>query len=445
MSIRLTILFLFLSLNLSSQSTQDLIIHVQTLSTENLPLAHITVDNNAHYISDNEGIATIPTNKSEVNLRISHLGYVTIDTTILLDKSMNQEFTLAPNNYSIDPITISDSQRLLEKSNWWIKDICLHEYGFLVSARENSKQYLYLYDKKGNQVQKVRNKIEHSNITKGLKTGHYHLMSEIKGQEVIVSTDTVIFLNQASIEQYEKTINHFKFSNKNYSVAEEWSLHNKRMTMSVIDNKSYERKPFYESYDEEGFIRSQSVYREILGLYYQQSERDDPRDINAGMKPDNIIKTGEWSGDLYDLIISDTIQEVYNYYISLHYNKIKTSIQIKDQKLYILDNQKKKLSIYDLEKEMINLSSRKVNLPDNIVSGEFIASNQQNELIIESNGSYFSFDTSMFLFEPISFAKRDYYFPKTNFITDNTMYTLAQRSRIKHKLSIQTSKINGRQ
>jgi len=252
----------------------------------------------------------------------------------------------------------------------------------------------------------------------------------------MVSTDTIIFLETSPIEKYEKTIDHFIFTNSDFSIAEEWALHNKKLTMSIIDNKTFERSPFYQSFDEESFTRSNSVYREIIGLYFKFAQDKELNLLGPGMVGENIITDGTWSGDLFELVIADTIQEVYNYYKSIHSRNIDVSTEIKDGKLYILDDLKRSISIYDLNSETISQNPIKIKIPSQIVSGDFQATNQKDELVIRSDDNYFYFDINTHEFYEVTFDDKDYNYPKTSFVANNTLHTLARKSRIKQKMSI---------
>ena len=171
-------------------------------------------------------------------------------------------------------------------------------------------------------------------------------------------------------------------------------------------------------------------------MYYRDCSPFEPSSINSGFNKANIITEGTWSGDLFDLIISDTIQEVYNYYISIHDNEISISTEIKNDQLFVLDDLKRTMLIFDLGTEEISPEIKGVPIPKAIVKGKFMSSGHEGELFIVSGDDYFSYDISAGTFVPITFEEKDYYYPKSKFIDNNILYVLAQKSKIKHKKSI---------
>ena len=429
------ILFALIQTALISQNAHNILLEIRSIDDAAISSAHLTIDRNDHYISNNNGEIRITSNSQFLEVQISHIGYVKLDTTLNIEQNYLHTLYLKPSSYSIDPITISDKQRLFEKTNWSITDFTYHEYGFVVTAKENSKKYIYLFDQDGVQILRSRTKFKHQSIIHGLKFGHYHLMGNNKGQEIMVSTDTIIFLNIEPLEKYEKTLHHYIYSNSNYTIAEEWAGHNKEFTLSVIDNKTFDRNPFYTSFDKENFIRSQSSYREILRQYHKDSYKANPL-AKPGDISDNIVQDGTWSGDLIDLLVTDTIQELYSDYKSLYTKEIAISTTVKGDQLFILDDHKRIMSIYELEQQFVSKEVKEIKIPSGIVEGQFMNSAQANELIILSEDGYYSYDISTDIFTPIEYEKKDYYYPKTTFIDDHTLYVLGQRSRIKHNKSI---------
>ena len=434
-SILISILFIFLQTVLVSQKSQNILIEIRSIEDVVIPSAHLILDAADHYISNKKGQIQIHSTSNLLEVQISHIGYIELDTTINIKQNQVHTIFLKSSSYIIDPVTISDKQRLFEKNNWSITDITYHEYGFVVSATENSKKHIYLFDKNGVQILKTRTKFKHNSIIHGLKIGHFHLMNNIAGQEIMVSTDTIIFLNIEPIETYEKTLDHFKFTNSNYTIAEEWAAHNKRFTLSIIDNRTFTKEPFYISFDEENYKRSQSVYREIIGLYFKDSYKANPL-AKPGDISDNIVQDGTWSGDLVDLLVTDTIQEVYNYYKSLYCQEVAVSTKVTNDQLFILDDHKRTMSIYGLDQEYVSQEAQEIRIPDVIIKGQFMNSSQDDELIILSEDEYYSFDLSTNTFSAIEYKQKDYYYPKTTFMDKNVLYVLAQKSRIKHKKSI---------
>jgi hypothetical protein len=133
------LIFLFFFSCLHGQSSKEITIHIGISNGNSLPLSHVTIDNDKHFIADEKGNVIFSTLSPTAIIQISHIGYASIDTIINLKTEIYHEFILLANNYTIDPITISDSQKLLEKNNWWINDIILHEFGFLISAQKNPR------------------------------------------------------------------------------------------------------------------------------------------------------------------------------------------------------------------------------------------------------------------------------------------------------------------
>lgn len=418
------------------QDNRDVTLIIQAADMQGVQAAHLTVNGESHYISDGSGKIQLQSGATSLRLQISHISYARLDTILDIDSGNSFTLTLEPSSYSIDPVTISDRQRLFEKSNWYITDITHHDYGFVVSASEGSKSYIYLFDKNGMEVQKIRTDFVHVSIDKGLKIGHYHLMSEREGLELIVSTDTILFLNTQLIEKYDKTLHDFLYRNANYSIIEEWGAHNKEYSLSLVDNKTFEINQFYRSFDEDSYTRSQSVYREIIGLYYRDSYKLNPFARPGDENAINIIIDGTWTGDLKELIVSDTIQEVYNYYTSIYAKEMSISTQIVSDKLYVLDNMKRIMSIYELANGYDFLDVVEVRIPEEIATGEFVNSGSEEELIVLSGDSYYSYHISDKTFSTIAFEKENYYYPKTTFYDDNTLYTLARSNRTKPKMSI---------
>lgn len=426
----------FLSFHLIGQDINKIIIHINTNDGNNLPLSHVTIDNENHFIADEKGNISFSSVGQTSKVKISHIGYTSIDTFINLKTQVYHGFILIPNNYTIDPITISDSQKLIEKNNWWINDIILHEFGFLVSATERSKKYIYLFDNAGNQILKSKTDFKHSTIIKGLNTGHYHLMNEQEGQELLVSTDTILFLDSSPIKQYDKTVNRFKYSKSNYTVSEDWSTYNKKLTYSVIDNKTFDRKPFYMASDQNGYKTARKTYYEIIGMYNRAIDIDDPKDIDYGMKPPKILNIAAWKGDLFSLIINNSIHIVYHDYINFQCAKLKVSSIVHSDKFYILDHIKQKMSIYNLNIDKISEDKVEVSIPEALANTEFMMSDHENELILSSGDEYYTFDIKYHKFRPVSFETEDCYYPKREFVTNNQLYTLARKSMAKHKMYI---------
>ena len=417
------------------QNSYDILILIKSIDNKLIPSAHLTLEGDKHYISNTKGEIRIQSQTSALRLKISHIGYTQNDTTINTVSDKIHTIVLKPNSYSIDPITISDKQRLFEKTNWAITDIALHEYGFVVSATEKSKRYIYLFDKNGAQILKSMLKFKHETIQNGLNPGHYHLMNSNYGKEIMVSTDTIIYLNKEPIEMYNKTLNHFIFTNSNYTIAEEWAAHNKKFTLSIIDNTSFVREPFYTSFDQDNFTRSQSAYKEIIRLYFRDCHKANPL-WKPGDISDNIIVDGTWSGDLIDLLVTDTIQELYSDYISLYDTEISVAAEVKNNSLFVLDDLKRTMFIFDLTEDYIYQDAKTIAIPELINKGQFVTTGQSDDLIILSGDRYFAFDIIEEKFYPIDFEDMDYYYPKTTFVENGVLYVLAQRSKMKYKKSI---------
>ncbi|MGK0317089.1 MAG: hypothetical protein ACI86M_003328 [Saprospiraceae bacterium] len=435
---RITILILMVQLtffSLIGQSAKKINIHINSNNGNSLPLSHVIVDKETHFIADEEGNITFSTLDERANIKISHIGYLSIDTIINVYAQSHYDFTLIANNYSLESITISDSKRLTEKTNWRIKDIVLHEYGFLVSSIEKSKFYIYLYDKNGSQVLKQETKFKHSTINKGLKTGHYHLMSEKSGQEIMVSTDTIMFLETSSILLYNKTVNHFKYSNSNYTISEELTKHNKNLTLSILDNKNFVRTPFYTAFDKEGYSNARKAYYNIIKMYNRAVDNDSSTDIDNGMKPPKVGGIF-WDKDLFSLVINKDIHAAYHDFINRKCTKLKVITIVKNNKFYILDNFKKKMTIYVLNEEKISKENTEIALPENMKNGDFMMTDHKNELILSSDEGYYAFDIESHKLRPISFETKNFYFPKRDFVTNNQKYTLARKSMAKNKMYI---------
>lgn len=418
------------------QGNRDVTLIIQAADMQGIQAAHLTVNGESHYISDGSGKIQLQSDATSLRLQISHISYARLDTILDIENGNSFTLILEPNSYSIDPVTISDRQRLFEKSNWSVTDITHHDYGFLVSASEGSKRYIYLFDKSGVEVRRSRTDFRHVSIDNGLKIGHYHLMSEKEGLELIVSTDTIMFLQTQPIEKYEKTLHNFLYRNANYSIVEEWGAHNKKYSLSLVDNKTFETNQFYRSFDEESYTRSQSVYREIIGLYYRDSYKLNPFARPGDENAINIVIDGTWTGDLKELIVSDTIQEVYNYYKSICAKEMSVSTHIVSDRLYVLDDMTRIMAIYKLGDDHISPDADEVRIPEEITAGKFVNSGSEEELIVLSGDSYYSYHFSDMTFSAIAFEKENYYYPKTTFYDDNTLYTLARSNRTRPKMSI---------
>jgi hypothetical protein len=288
----------------------------------------------------------------------------------------------------------------------------------------------------GNQILKRNTEFKHKTIIKGLQVGHYHLLSEREGQELLVSTDTILFLDPSPIEQYEKTVNRFKFSNGNYSISEDWSMCNKKLTFSMIDNNTFVRKPFYIASDLNGYNTARKTYYKIIGMYNQAIDIDDPRDIDYGIKPPKIFNIAAWEGDPLTLVINNEIHALYHDYINFQCAKLKVSTTVHNDKFYILDHLKKKMSIYNLNQNEISADKIEVLIPEALTDADFIMSDHEKELILSSDNGYYAFDLADHKFRAISFETADFYYPKRTFVTNNQMYNLARKTMAKNKMYI---------
>lgn len=327
---------------------QNVSIYGNVVNEQGVPLIGATVQ-----INDHQGTATDIDGgfyinyegSNSFNVTIRYLGYSPFDTLVNTTKTeIRIDAKLSPSKNTLPEIEISDKSitSIINKEQS-ILDFNVDSLGIIVLSRNLKDKFISKYSTAGFLQGSLI-------VDKGYHRFHrshnnLHLVGN-KACAQINSRFGDLSLNEYSLHNFKTLIQKNVLQYADQFVFKEFSSHNKRATYFYYPKPS-EPRLICKIHDKDAEKVARSYYREIIGTYHQTIENLSESNISYGMPQHNIIKQGEWDGDLLKLMVSNELQQLISYYLTVESRQIATAEFVVEDQLLIFDLINLDLYIYD--------------------------------------------------------------------------------------------------
>lgn len=357
MNLKITLpLFFFLLLCISINLTSAQKINIEgkvTSQADAIPLLGATVQVNEQFntLSDEEGAFSVEVEEQEqYRIVVRMLGYETVDTTIrtsfdkiFLDVEMKEALFDLP---SIE--IMASSFNAFDFEGWNILDFDFLEDRLLVLYLLGRERRIGLFNQNGLMLFSVELEDKYDQIFTSC-SGKIHLVGDGGGVELYIQKDQINFLKTYKRQLFDDLIQPCVAVCKQERVFKNLSDHNKKARYFKYPDP---QSPVLitEIFDKKSAKVAQSYYNEIIGLYYLTVSSSGQGAIDEGFTKDNVIARGHWSGDLFDLIISNDLLAAVAYYRNVESMPIDVREFGFNDKLYLMDFVNEQLLKIDTEK-----------------------------------------------------------------------------------------------
>jgi len=255
-----------------------------------------------------------PTDK--VLLKVKMLGYKDLDTLIKIgEREVYLELVLKQNAYLLPTAEVPIEQFNLFFNNAWnLLDHCVLKTNHYVLAYQNNERKLLIFSPEGNLLKQQNLEKKYNRILKSCQN-QLHLIGKEDYSKVNYRFGT-LEIKPYDGNLFNNLIKKCILKNNEEYIFKEFSGHNK-----VVKYFTYPEpgRPLLikEIIDNKAKRASNSYYQQIIREYYRTVEVPDSTNIAFGVRQDNIIAKGEWSGNLKELIVTNELQSLVGYYLNI--------------------------------------------------------------------------------------------------------------------------------
>lgn len=359
--------FLFITLTilnpiLSTSQTVILDGTILTIDQQALEGVSIEYEEKKGVITDQNGKFKLNLeNQKQYTLKVRSLGFIDLDTTIIAtDKQPSIVLTLRKQTYVQPEIVVTEKiNTLFKQKDLIVKDLVVQDGQIYTLYLQNNKRYLSLSNLKGIQLSKILLDKKYNELYKSCSDRLY-----LKSKKELIETSSLnkeIKLSQSkiNIDDFNKFMAPCMDKLKEQFIFKKFSDHNKRVSYFKYDQEK-KQQLLYQIFDTDAFQVVSSYYYEIIAMYAKAISQPEPGAIDEGIERENMIRMGEWSGDLIDLVINNEILFAVSYYQNVEARAFDTYEFKHKEKLYIVNTIKKEIIAYSslsMQAQKISMNS----------------------------------------------------------------------------------------
>lgn len=297
-----------------------------------------------------------------IRLSIRHLGFQPFDTTLvaqgsdlIVNKSLLPTFENLPD---IEVIGKLDEKTIYEKE-LAVLDIAVVDNSIITLSWGKGVRVVRRYSLSGELLHEIELDKQFNDFHRSY-TDRIHLL----GDEVCVelyTSDTLVLGERYSKKLFHDLIEKCLFTFQNNYIFKSYSRHNKRATYYTYDSPGVP-KVIFDVYDEVAAKTASSYFWRIVGNYRSTTQNPSEDNTAFGFGELGHELSPNWDGDLRDLIVSNELQSLVTYYLSVEARKIKTAEFVQRDNIMVFDFTNNQLHLLDNKLE----PNRSVDLPEAI-------------------------------------------------------------------------------
>jgi hypothetical protein len=301
----------------------------------------LVISGDSHAVTDEQGVFNLSYLNSvndSIQISFSSIGYEDLDTLVSVRNALT--ITLKQKDYVLPEVELVSKKNLFAKDDWVILDYIVREDGFTVLASEVNTKFLYVYDDKGEFITKQKTDRQYTRFHRSC-LGKLHLIGTKYCNEIDYKNDNFILSKPYSVDQFEGFLEPCIYKFGNYPLNKVLTDNNKKVNYFTYRDKK--QVGVFEVKDDYAIEAAKEKYYDILSKYKRtvQTNQFDSTAINKGFAPDDILQDGSWSGNLFDLIISNKLMEDISYFIYVEQQPIPVAEIFLEEDYYVLNLKEK--------------------------------------------------------------------------------------------------------
>lgn len=332
-----------------------------------MPLAGATIQINdgEGTVSDESGLYQIELRKSQladtISLTIRHLGFEVFDTTLIVqERDLIVSKSLQPSFSNLPDIEITSKldKTIFEKEIAIIDYTVVHNKLVTLSWAK-SKRIVRMYSLTGHLLHTI-DIAEQFNSFHESYTGRIHIVGDQTCVELYTG-DKLYLGEEYPIKQFHDVVEKCVFVfNGNY-IFKNYTRHNKRALYYIYDEPGVP-SILFDVYDEDAAKTASSYFWKIVGRYKSTVTSPSEKNTVYGFGELGHELSEDWDGDLRDLIVSNELQSLVSYYLSVESKKINTAEFIHNDKMVVFDIVNNQLHQFNSELK----KDRSIDLPNDL-------------------------------------------------------------------------------
>lgn len=333
------------------------------------------------------------------SIHYSAIGY--IDTIVQINPAKHTNDTITINitlrkaDYLLPEVAIKGSTDFFKIKNESITDIGFLDHGIvLLTTTIRRKSIIRVIDYSGKALNEIDLDANYLSIHKDC-FGNLELIGSDSCLQIYCdfSNASINIIDKFSTKDFYEKLEPCIISDNDFFLFKETNripnelfvdqFHNKKASyFSVMANDSNNsRRPFIEFFDKDAYKNAQSVYNEIISIYFKTTPENE-----------NVIALQVWNGNILKLINDDhKLFNLISWYQKIESRPINMNVFLKSDTLYFIDISEKKLLRYSKLLEMINEKSIAFNEKIELFSSLTFIQDEKTKIIYGAfvkNGMY---------------------------------------------------------
>ncbi len=356
---------------------------------ENIEDVTVNLNDTSFYISNRFGTVSIETREIINHLKISHVSYEQLDTTLNISSILTKQIiVLKEKKYQFEPISIVSRENLFNKAFWGLLDVAFVANKIIVLVKAKNKSILFLYTNSGEYLSTKKLKYNFRKFFKVSFNSQLHLINDKIGTQVNIEKDTIRLGTFELIKQYKENLFPYVYIDPEYVIKKEVKNINKRVNYISYNKSTLEKKEIIEIYDKTAYKLAKESYTQIIADYKRSINVIRENDIDKGIPRLDIIEKDIWKGDLIDLINTNEMQKKVAYFEFVESKLINTDFTVLNNVAYIINGINHELTIKSLNSNKV----KTVKLCNEDKLHKFIDSNSNKYLFIKGGEKIYTFN-----------------------------------------------------
>ena len=312
MKLRITLFYIFTTCLGFSQDLGQITIVGRVADTDNVPLIGATVldtSTSKGSITDKQGIFHLILPKQGTTIRISYVGYHTLEKTITareINDSKNDTIlfsvSLKPKTVELAEVEIlaANIQRAYNKPEILIIDYDFHSDGLFLLLSINNQYKLRMVDDYSNTLNDIPIRKKPENLFRDC-FGNLHILYADSIYQIRVGEAGLSLMDGFSVEQFTQFLLPCVAACNDVLFFKDHGLHNQSVIYYLIEKTNKEKKLVQVIVDEESLIAVDDFYQEIM------AEGGAPNTMGENKDQHQVSRKVEKKIWFYQIILSSPI------------------------------------------------------------------------------------------------------------------------------------------
>ncbi|MCB0663740.1 MAG: carboxypeptidase-like regulatory domain-containing protein [Saprospiraceae bacterium] len=353
----LTILFSFCWTLSFSQALLKVEGMVVDQNGQALPGATVRVSPVLGTTTDENGFYRLNLSKEAFALTASFVGYTPqtrqfyqVDLQNLENNTLSIHFTLLEDVADLPTATVTGKriEKIYQNNHQIIRDFELAGDYLLLLLQERGQSFLSLQTESGDQLDTLQLPFKSFTLHKGC-TGAFHVAGNWEAMEISVENKQIFSLKTYPVENFEESILPCIASTPDFILYKNHLSKLNQTTYLAVDRYTGINTVLKSIADHEKTAASKTYLSEIISEYYLAVGQD---------RFYNIIEDARWTGDLFELAVTNDLMAKVSYYENIVTKAISTAAFQHEGNWVIFDHQND--SLFYFSPSLVELTTQSI-------------------------------------------------------------------------------------